>query len=147
MANLIVWGLIDGSRRGIICIFTRSSFCDTNHQVPGASVFSTEAKDCQGAPEIPTDMGAGVRPTRRCKTVRLPCELAPKQRPSENSWRGELKEHETEYGTHWNFFFTMGTLPILEVLLHPILPFAPISMIAIAIALCWSCYLSQVPPC
>lgn len=30
----------------------------------------------------------------------------------------------------------MGSLPILEVLLHPILPLAPISMIAIAIALC-----------
>jgi len=29
----------------------------------------------------------------------------------------------------------MGTLPILEVLLHPVLPFAPVSMIAIAIAL------------
>lgn len=46
------------------------------------------------------------------------------------------QEHETEYGTHWNFFFTMGTLPVLEVLLHPVLPFAPVSMIAIAIALC-----------
>lgn len=30
----------------------------------------------------------------------------------------------------------MGTLPVLEVLLHPILPFAPVSMIAIVIALC-----------
>jgi len=47
----------------------------------------------------------------------------------------DYPEHESEYGTHWNFFFTMGTLPILEVLLHPILPFAPVSMIAIAIAL------------
>ena len=34
----------------------------------------------------------------------------------------------------------MGTLPILEVLLHPVLPFAPVSMIAITIALCWSHY-------
>ena len=37
----------------------------------------------------------------------------------------------------------MGTLPVLEALLHPILPFAPVSMIAIAIALCESCYLPQ----
>ncbi|KAF9781098.1 GWT1-domain-containing protein [Thelephora terrestris] len=44
-------------------------------------------------------------------------------------------EHESEYGTHWNFFFTMGTIPVIEVLLHPIIPFAPVSMIAIAIAL------------
>lgn len=49
---------------------------------------------------------------------------------------GKSQEHESEYGTHWNFFFTMGTLPILEAVLHPILPFAPVSMIAIAIALC-----------
>ena len=38
----------------------------------------------------------------------------------------------------------MGTLPILEALLHPILPFAPVSMIAIAIALGGSYYLLQV---
>lgn len=59
----------------------------------------------------------------------------------------KLQEHESEYGTHWNFFFTMGTLPVLEVLLHPILPFAPVSMIAIAIALCEYRYSSRSTSC
>ena len=75
-ASLTVQKSIDGLRCGIVCVFTRSSLGDTNHQVAGSSVFSTEAKDCQGAAEIPANMDAGILTTDRCKTVRLPRELA-----------------------------------------------------------------------
>jgi hypothetical protein len=63
---------IDGLRCGIVCIFARSSLGNTNYQVSGSSVFSTEAKGCQGATEIPADMGAGVLTADRCKLSDYP---------------------------------------------------------------------------
>ncbi|KZT08215.1 uncharacterized protein LAESUDRAFT_757895 [Laetiporus sulphureus 93-53] len=47
----------------------------------------------------------------------------------------EYPEHQTEYGTHWNFFFTLGFIPILQVLLHPLMVGIPISLLAVLVAL------------
>ncbi|TFK69849.1 GWT1-domain-containing protein [Pluteus cervinus] len=46
----------------------------------------------------------------------------------------DYPEHVSEYGAHWNFFITLAIVPVLQVLLHPIIQWAPISLVGVAIA-------------
>ncbi|KAJ3484919.1 hypothetical protein NLI96_g5316 [Meripilus lineatus] len=54
----------------------------------------------------------------------------------------EYPEHQTEYGTHWNFFITLGLMPILQVFFHPLIAVLPISLLGVVVALSQQLFLS-----
>ncbi|CUM66484.1 uncharacterized protein PRCAT00004150001 [Priceomyces carsonii] len=57
----------------------------------------------------------------------------------------DYQEHVTEYGTHWNFFITLGLLPVFVGILDPILNTIPREIVAFAIALGYELALNETP--
>ena len=54
-----------------------------------------------------------------------------------------VQEHQTEYCTHWNFFMTIGLLPILSVLLHPLMVYLSLPFVGILLAICMCNFVSR----
>jgi phosphatidylinositol glycan class W len=58
----------------------------------------------------------------------------------------DYTEHESEYGVHWNFFFTLSLLSPTFALLQPILRWIPsYSAVAFGIAVCYEILLYTTP--
>ncbi|SGZ52083.1 CIC11C00000003162 [Sungouiella intermedia] len=55
----------------------------------------------------------------------------------------EYQEHESEYGIHWNFFMTLGLLPIVLGILDPILNYVPRFFVALAIGVIYEAVLQS----
>ncbi|CAI5756458.1 unnamed protein product [Candida verbasci] len=55
----------------------------------------------------------------------------------------DYQEHVTEYGIHWNFFITLGCLPIILGVLDPILNVLSKSIIALTILVIYEVVLSK----
>ncbi|WVF73118.1 hypothetical protein IAT40_007937 [Kwoniella sp. CBS 6097] len=55
----------------------------------------------------------------------------------------EYPEHVTEYGVHWNFFFTIGLLPVFGVLIRPLRGWVHWSLLGVGISLAQQFVLSH----
>ncbi|KAG0049894.1 Glucosaminyl phosphatidylinositol (GlcN-PI) nositol acylation protein [Gryganskiella cystojenkinii] len=54
----------------------------------------------------------------------------------------DYQEHVTEYGMHWNFFFTLGFLPIFVTLFRSLADYVRFSILGTAVAVFYQCLLS-----
>lgn len=127
----------DGPGCRILCVLSGTCLFTADDQESAIPQRTLHTQACTNSSKMPSLTHLGTLAHCLCQGGRIPCTFfLSRQLRLTNPY--QYQEHQTEYGTHWNFFITLGLMPILQVFFHPLIAVLPISLLGVVVALCKS---------